>query len=130
MLFIDNAGGRFHRSVQTLVSKVFPKRTLVVIPNEDPIYRQPYRFPDGAPPLWHHSGDRALGVQIDGRWAVFYHQGDIHDAWKTGHSGVSKKVAEMAYKLGINVMFYAHATAQPQDNTKKAAEPTDAPDKE
>lgn len=54
-----------------------------------------------------HGGNRALGVKIDGRWAVFYHPGDINDAWKDGHSGAAKEVANQAYKLGVNVMYYA-----------------------
>ena len=35
------------------------------------------------------------------------HPGDINDAWKDGHSGASEAVAEQAFKLGINVMYYA-----------------------
>ena len=58
--------------------------------NDDIIYRQPFVFPNGAPRLWHHSGNRALGLKHNGRWVVFYHQGDIYDAWKTGHSGASE----------------------------------------
>jgi hypothetical protein len=120
MLFIDNGGGSFHDAVLGLVSKVFPKRKLMDIPNEDPIYRQPFRFPEGAPSLWHHSGNRALGVQMDGRWAVFYHQGDIHDIWKSGHSHPPEwlkdpvkreevlELAEQGYKAGINVLHYAY----------------------
>ena len=38
---------------------------------------------------------------------MFYHPGDINDAWKDGYSGASEEVAEQAYRLGINVMFYA-----------------------
>ena len=43
----------------------------------------------------------------DGRWLVYYHPGDVNDAWKDGHSGASAEVADQAYKLGVNVMFYA-----------------------
>ena len=60
-----------------------------------------------APPFWHHDGTRAKGIRIGERLAVFYHPGDINDAWKDGHSGASEEVAEQAYRLGINVMFYA-----------------------
>ena len=28
-------------------------------------------------------------------------------AWKDDHSGASAEVADQAYKLGVNVMFYA-----------------------
>ena len=107
MLFIDNGGGNFGHSVRTLVKRIFPDRPFIDIPNDDPIFQKPFSFPDGAPPFWHHDGTRAKGIRIGERLAVFYHPGDINDAWKDGHSGASEEVAEQAYRLGINVMFYA-----------------------
>ena len=107
MLFIDNGGGNFGHAVRTLVKRIFPDRPFIDIPNDDPIFQKPFSFPDGAPPFWHHDGTRAKGVRIGERLAVFYHPGDINDAWKDGHSGASEEVAEQAYRLGINVMFYA-----------------------
>ena len=107
MLFIDNGGGNFGQAVRTLVKRIFPDRPFIDIPNDDPIFQKPFSFPDGAPPFWHHDGTRAKGIRIGERLAVFYHPGDINDAWKDGHSGASEEVAEQAYRLGINVMFYA-----------------------
>ena len=107
MLFIDNGGGHFGRAVRSMLSRIFPDKRLIDIPNDDPIYRQPYVFFDGSPPFWHHDGTRALGIRIGERLAVFYHPGDINDAWKDGHSGASAEAAEQAYRLGINVMYYA-----------------------
>ena len=107
MLFIDNGGGHFDGSVRALLRRVFPGKPLSDIPNDDPIFQKPYVFPDGAPPFWHHAGYRALGIRNEGRWMVFYHPGDINDAWKDDHSGASAEVADQAYKLGVNVIYYA-----------------------
>ena len=107
MLFIDNGGGSFDSAVKNMLRKVFPGMPLVDVPNDDPINQRPYAFPDGAPPFWHHAGYRAKGIRDDGRWLVYYHPGDVNDAWKDGHSGASAEVADQAYKLGVNVMFYA-----------------------
>ena len=107
MLFADNGGGRFNGAFRSLLRRAFPELPVVDIPSDDAIFCEPYEFPNGAPPLWHHSGRRALGVKYEGRWIVFYHQGDINDAWKTGHSGASRSVAMQAYKMGINVMYRA-----------------------
>ena len=107
MLFIDNGGGHFGNSVRTLISRIFPGQSMIDISNDDDIFRQPYTFPDGAPPFWHHDGNRAKGIRVGDRLAVFYHPGDVNDAWKDGHSGASKEVAEQAYQLGVNVMYYA-----------------------
>mgnify|MGYP006293485023 CR=1 FL=1 len=84
-----------------------PKHKLVKIPHDAPIFQHPYKLPHGAPSLWHHSGSDALGIKHNGRWVVFYHQGDLGDAWKTGHSGTSKEAAELAYRLHVNVIAYA-----------------------
>jgi hypothetical protein len=107
MLFIDCGGGHFGRSVRQMLAKVFPGKSLVDIPNDDPIYQQPFLFPDGAPRFWHHDGNRALAIRHEGRIVAFYHPGDIKDAWKDGHSGVDPVVADQAYKLGVNVIYYA-----------------------
>lgn len=107
MLFIDNGGGYFGSSVRQMLRRVFPGKPLVDISNDDEIFQRPYVFPDGAPPFWHHDGSRALGIRDEGRWVVFYHPGDINDAWKDGHSGATDEVADQAYKLGVNIMYYA-----------------------
>ncbi len=107
MIFADNGGGRFDSSFRNLMKRVFPEKQWIDIANDDIIYRQPFLFPNGAPPLWHHSGKRALGIKHEGRWVVFYHQGDLNDAWKTGHSGVTPQTAQAAYMMGVNVINYA-----------------------
>ena len=107
MIFADNGGGGFDRAFRGLMRRVFPDKALIDIPTDDPIFRAPYGFPNGAPPLWKHSGSKAQGIRHEGRWVVFYHQGDINDAWKDGHSGVSDNIAEQAYRMGINVIYYA-----------------------
>ena len=45
----------------------------------------------------------------DGRWLVYYHPGDIGDAWADGHAGVKPEITEFCYQLGVNVIYYAHA---------------------
>ncbi|HCE42159.1 MAG TPA: hypothetical protein DET40_01255 [Lentisphaeria bacterium] len=107
MIFADNGGGDFDYNFRSLIQRTFPEMQLIDISNDDIIYRQPYSFPNGAPPLWHHSGTRAMGLKYNGRWILFYHQGDIKDAWKDGHSGASKFLTEQAYKLGVNVVNYS-----------------------
>jgi hypothetical protein len=108
MIFADNGGGNFNSSFRRLMKRIFPEKPLLDISDDDPIYRQPYAFPNGAPPLWHHSGYRAMGVKDGGRWCVFYHQGDINDAWKDeGAKALSKRLRQSAFKMGINVIAYS-----------------------
>lgn len=86
---------------------VLPDKELLVVADDDPLFQMPYQFPDGAPPLWHHGGSVALGVKHKGRWVMFFHPGDMNDAWKTGCSGLDPKMAEGAYQMGVNLVYYA-----------------------
>lgn len=107
MIFADNGGGNFDRSFRLLMRRTFPELPIVEIPFDDVIFQQPFFFPRGAPPLWHHSGNTAQGIKYHGRWIVFYHQGDINDAWKDGHSDAPHGVVMQAYKMGVNVIAYS-----------------------
>jgi len=109
LIFVSSGGGSFDGEFKRLMQDIFPDGPLSDIPNDDLIFREPYVFPDGAPAFWHHGGNRALGVRAPGtsRLCVFYHPGDIHDAWKSGHSGLSSDKVASAFKLGINVISYA-----------------------
>lgn len=107
MLIADNGGGYFDHSFRRLIQKVLPGKRLIEIPKDDMIYHCYYDLPNGAPPLWHHAGTVARGIKHQRRWVVFYHPGDMNDAWKEGHSGAKPAVVEEAYKLAVNLIYYA-----------------------
>ena len=47
-------------------------------------------------------------MKHDGRWIVFYHPGDMNDAWKSpGYSDVTPEMRDAATHLGINLVYYA-----------------------
>lgn len=108
MIFADNGGNQFHGVFYRFMQSVLPEVAPVEIPDDDPIYQAPYPL-NGCPPLWAHSGTRALGWKKDGRWVAFYHQGSISDAWKDTHGGTSAESAEQAYQLGVNILAQAMA---------------------
>jgi hypothetical protein len=108
MIFADNGGDGFDASFKQLMRRVLPNASWTDISNDDIIYRQPYLFPNGAPSIQSHSGTRGLGIKNeDRRWMVFYHQGDLKDAWKDGGSGFSESVQMSSFKMGINIVNYA-----------------------
>jgi hypothetical protein len=107
MLFADCSSPRFHQSFCALMARTLPGEPLQPIADDDIIFQIPFTFPNGAPPFWHHGGTRALGIKHKGRWAVFYHPGDMHDAWKTGKSGMRADLADEAVQLGVNVVYYS-----------------------
>ncbi len=109
MIFADNAGGNFHNEFLRLMHEIIPEVFYAPIPIDDEIYRCYYIIPGGAPPVQSHTGSNraAMGWKRNGRWIVYYHMGDIADAWKAGHSGFSDSVVERAYQTGVNVIYYA-----------------------
>jgi hypothetical protein len=107
MIFADAGSASWGADFENFISRVLPDQPLIDIADDDGIYQAPYPFPNGAPPMWHHAGSRAKGCKYQGRWCVFYHPGDISDAWKTGNDGLTRDKAEAAFQMGINVLYYA-----------------------
>ncbi len=108
MLIADAGSATFHQSFTHFMRQVFPDKPLIDIADDDMIYQLPYGFPDGAPAFWHHGGRRPLGIKHEGRWIVFYHPGDMNDAWKSpGYTDVTPDMREAAMNLGVNLVYYS-----------------------
>ncbi|TVR14555.1 MAG: DUF4159 domain-containing protein [Planctomycetota bacterium] len=107
MLFVDAASPAFDRSFRRFIAQVFPNNRLVTIPHDDEIFRRPYRFPHGVHPMAAHGGNNAMGVRIGNRWGVFYHPGDVKDAFKDNAHRMSREMRENAFQVKYNVIFYS-----------------------
>jgi len=108
MLIADAGSAGFHRSFVQFMRQVFPDKPLLDIADDDMIYQLPFGFPNGAPAFWGHGGRRAMGIKHEGRWVVFYHPGDMNDAWKSaGYSDVTPEMRDSAMNLGVNLVYYA-----------------------
>jgi Ca-activated chloride channel homolog len=127
MLFADCGSPEWNTSFRDFINQVMPGEKLLNIPSDDVLFQQPFSFQNGAPPLWHHGGDRALGVKHKGRWAVFYHPGDINDAWKNNRSGLSAAKAEGALEMGVNIVYYAFSNYLELTRKFRKGEKPDAP---
>lgn len=104
----DSPGDSFASCFWTMIARVLGGQARwTEIPNDDEVFRRPCYLPNGAPPLWHHDGRRAKGIKVNGRWVVFYHPGDLGDAWRLGNSGAEPDSVEAAYDTGTNVIYYA-----------------------
>ena len=108
MLIGDAGSSQFHNSFTHFMRQVFPDKQMLAIADDDIIYQLPYSFPEGAPAFWHHGGRRALGIKHEGRWVVFYHPGDMNDAWKLqGYTDVTPEMRDSAMNLGVNLVRYS-----------------------
>ena len=109
MLFGDNGGSSgWEGQLVGMMARVLPTVEPISVYLDHPIHRVPYTLPR-LPIVAPHGRSNALGWVVDGRLAVYYHPGDIGDAWADGHSGVPQEVWESSYQLGINVIYYAHS---------------------
>jgi hypothetical protein len=109
MLFGDNGGSSgWEGQFVGMMARVLPTVEPISVYLDHPIHRVPYTLPR-LPIVAPHGRSNALGWVVDGRLAVYYHPGDIGDAWADGHSGVPQEVWESSYQLGINVIYYAHS---------------------
>ena len=105
MLFADNGGSSaWHSQFFDLMRQVLPGVEPIRVPLDHPIHRSIPFVPIVAP----HGGRIAYGWVIDSRLAVYYHPGDIGDAWADGHAGVPESVYKACYRLGGNVMLYSY----------------------
>jgi hypothetical protein len=107
MLFADCGSPQWNGNFRNFIQRVFPGEKLLNIADDDVIFQLPFGFVNGAPPLWHHGGTRALGIKYKGRWGVFYHPGDINDAWKNNRGGLSAQKADGALEMGVNIIYYS-----------------------
>ncbi len=118
MLIADAGSPEWHRAFEGFIRQVIPEGRLVTIADDDPIFQRPFVFPNGAPPLWHHGGMQAKGVKLKGRWVVFYHPGDLNDAWKDpAYVDLPPDKIAGAKELGVNLVYYA--VTQYLDATEK-----------
>jgi hypothetical protein len=107
MLLGDNGGSmQFHGAFIGLMREISGVEE-VPVPLDDILHRSPYRVPY-LPYVSPHGGKIAYGWKVDGRWVGFYHPGDLGDAWADGHAGVPLEIWEACYRLGTNIIYYAH----------------------
>jgi len=120
MLFASSGSGHFHNQFIALMNRVLPDIRPVPIPLDDTVHRVPFAVPF-LPYVVPHGGKDALGWSQDGRWLVYYHPGDISDAWADGHSGVSPEIYNSCYQLGSNIINYSYSEHKKWRDARKKA---------
>ena len=106
MLFADNGGSAgWHAKFFELMRRVLPKVQPQALPIDHPLHNGLRALPIVAP----HGGQTAYGWLMDGRVVAYYHPGDLGDAWADGHAGVPRIIWEASYRLGGNIILYAHS---------------------
>ena len=109
----DNYG--MDESFRREIARVFPDKQLVELPQDHPIFRAPYEFPDGLPKVHEHDGaaPQAFGIFHQGRLVVIYtYETDLGDGWEDPdvHED-SAETREAALRMGVNIFVFALAQA-------------------
>ncbi len=104
----DNYG--LDTSFRRMVARLFPARSLRLVPADHPIYRCFHEL-SGPPKIHEHDGKRpqGWGLFLDGRLAIFYtYEADIGDGLEDPqvHENPPSK-REAAMKMAVNVLYHA-----------------------
>ena len=132
-MLIANAGGPdFHASFLEFMRQVFPEKKLFEIAADDSIYQFPNPLPDGAPPLRGPGGGKPLGIREGDRLIVFYHPGDMNDAWKSPKfTDATPEMRKANIELGANLLYYAFnhwfSNVYNKDKNQPAGDPANVP---
>jgi hypothetical protein len=115
-LFVDDPaaspGGPFDRSVRAALQKLFPERKLVPVPRKHVLYKTFFLVD---PPAGRVLARALEGMSIGERLAVVYSSNDLLGAvskdlygnWELPCEPGGEMQRETAFRLGINIIFYA-----------------------
>jgi hypothetical protein len=115
-LFIDDPsatpGGPFDRSVRAALQTLFPERKLVAVPRDHVLYKTFFLVD---PPAGRVLVRSLEGMAIGDRLAAVYSSNDLLGAlskdlygnWELACEPGGEMQRETAYRMGINIIFYA-----------------------
>ncbi|HEX8142701.1 MAG TPA: DUF4159 domain-containing protein [Pyrinomonadaceae bacterium] len=119
-LFVDDCNhdvdGTFARTFETEIRAILdtPAEAMRKLPNNHPLYRAFFEFPDGPPATSHELNgwgddlvhDYLKAIEIDGRIAVLYSNKDYGCEWN--YDWTNKRFATKDNtRFGINIIVYA-----------------------
>jgi hypothetical protein len=106
--------GLFARSFEAQVATIFGPAALRRLPNDHPLYRAFFTFPDGPPTTalelngWGDDlvHDYLRAVEVDGRVAILYSNKDYGCEWDYDFRN-KRFLAEDNTKFGVNIVIHA-----------------------
>jgi hypothetical protein len=108
-LHIDDNYG-LDQYIRPELKKLFPNKTLEILPANHPIFSQVFNFPNGLPKIHEHDGKppQAFGIFEDNRLILLYtYESDLGNGWEdqTVHND-PQEVRLKALKMGANILHY------------------------
>ncbi len=108
-LHIDDNYG-LDKFIRREMSKVFPDKKFVEIPNSHPIFHQKYSFNNGLPKIHEHDNKaaKAYGIFYEGRLVCLYtYESDLGDGWEDAEvHGDPYSVRLKSFQMGANIINF------------------------
>lgn len=105
----DNYG--MDPSFRREMKRVFPKKELIPLPHNHPIFHQVYDFNNGLPKVHEHNNKppQALALYEDDRILVIYtYESDLGDGWEDAEvHNDPNYIREAALQMGVNIIHFA-----------------------
>ena len=105
----DNYG--MDPSFRREMKRVFPKKELIPLPHNHPIFHQEYDFNNGLPKVHEHNNKppQALALYEDDRILVIYtYESDLGDGWEDAEvHNDPNYIREAALQMGVNIIHFA-----------------------
>lgn len=96
--------------IRPQMNLVFPELEFVELPDNHPIFKQVYNFPNGLPKIHEHDNKppQAFGLILDGRLICLYtYESDLGDGWEDYevHKD-SEAIRTKALQMGANILKF------------------------
>ena len=108
----ERSGNSINQAFRREIANILPENPLVELPDDHPVYRNFYEFPEGIPQIHRHdenASPKGFGIYVEGRLSVFYAwNSDIGNGWEDPavHNNPPEKRVE-ALQMGTNLLLYA-----------------------
>ncbi|NIK73424.1 hypothetical protein FHS56_000910 [Thermonema lapsum] len=117
-VFVDDCNhdidGLFAKSFERQMASIFGREALQKLPNNHPLYRCFFDFPEGPPPTSYELNgwgddlvhDYLKAIKIDGRIGVLYSNKDYGCEWDYDYRN-KRFLVEDNTRFGVNIILYA-----------------------
>ena len=96
--------------IERELTKIFPEKVLIELPNNHPIYKNEFSFPDGLPKIHEHDNKKptAKGLfENDRLILLFTYETDLGDGWEDQEvHNDPEHIRLKALQMGANIIKY------------------------
>lgn len=96
--------------IERELTKIFPKKTLIELPKDHPIYNNEFSFPEGLPKIHEHDNKKPIAKGLfenDRLILLFTYETDLGDGWEDQEVHNDPEYIRLkALQMGANIIKY------------------------